>query len=157
MKEGNLQQLLDCSSLSQGRILLASHIPMSQAPIGETHHSSNLFAWHETEGKPYCKDDEVIPTSSIRWGRVSLKGGFEGWQFSPDGYGAVLKVKKGMEWVIVARPVASSNTTQLGQHPDFRDFASPNLFVRKFKIDGPSLDNSCWILEAVLLRENTQL
>jgi len=124
---------------------------MSQAPIGETLHSSNLFAWHETEGKPYCKDDEVIPTSSIRWGRVVLKGGFEGWQFSPDGYGIVLKVQRGMEWVIVARPIGSD------QPPDFRDFASRNLFVSKFQINGPSLDNSCWILEAVLLRENTQL
>ena len=144
--DGSLDQVLQSSQMDFGKILLVSHISMPRAPVEISKYSSDMYAWNETKGEPYCKETEPVPTGDIRWGRVSLNGAFTGWTLIPKGFGAVIEVKTGEEWLIVARPPVAND----GEEHLFRNhFGSVPLFIEQFD---PRKPMSCkWRLEAMYL------
>lgn len=154
-RDGTMQQVLDCSKLATGRILLAPHIPMSRAAVDLSSYSSDSFAWDETEGWPFCKITEPVPVSNIRWARISLKCAFQGWRISPDGFGTALEVKSGSEWVIIARPAGQNYPNKPGSHPDFNDMGLLHLFLKNFNSSVPNEHN--WDMEAVVLAAGSRL
>jgi hypothetical protein len=154
-RDGTMQQVLDCSRLTTGRILLAPHILMSRAAVDLSSYSSDSFAWDETEGSPFCKITEPVPVSNIRWARISLKCAFQGWHLSPDGFGTALEIKSGCEWVIIARPCGRSDPNKPGLNPDFNDMGLLHLFLNNFDSSVPNEDN--WDIEAVVLAAGSRL
>jgi hypothetical protein len=147
-----LQQILQNASDDDGAILLASHIAMPRASVEISTFSSDVYAWNETEGEPYCKETEHVPTGDIRWGRASTMGAFTGWTLIPDGFGAVLDIKAGSEWLVVARPPSSKVDKY---EPLIDHFGDINLFLDDF--DPRNCRPDKWHIEAMYLGTNTRV
>jgi hypothetical protein len=130
--------------MKSGKILLVSNISMPRASVELSHYASDVYAWNETEDEPYCKEDQPVPTRDIRWGRAALEGAFAPWQLIPEGFGAVLEVKTGAEWLIVARPPSVNDDEY---EPVTGYFSRLSIFLADFQ----SRSSNKWHVEAILL------
>jgi hypothetical protein len=147
-----LLQILQNASHDDGAILLAPQIAMPRAPVDISAFASDVYAWNETEGEPYCKETEHVPTADIRWGRASMTGAFMTWTLLPEGFGAVLDIKAGSEWLVVAR---SPSIHEDKYEPLINHFANINLFLDNFIPTNCMPDK--WHLEAMHLQPNTRV
>jgi hypothetical protein len=131
---------------------LVDHIPLTRAPVEISTYSSDVYAWNETEGERYCKESEHVPTADIRWGRASLMGAFTGWRIIPEGFGSVIEIKTGNEWLIVARPTSVDQDTYV---PITDYFAKITLFLDDFHPQHPNSHR--WHLEAIYLEARSRM
>jgi hypothetical protein len=127
---------------------------MSRAHVEMENFASDLYAWNETEGLPYCKNSEKFPTVDIRWAYVSLKGAFSSWKMSPDGFGTFFNIRSGAIWLLFARPSGTHPTTK-GRDPDLNWFSNCGLFLKKF--NPTESGEEIWDIEAVYVSSGNRM
>jgi hypothetical protein len=150
-KDGTLKQIMECATMNSGRILSTSYLPMWRASIQMSSFASDVYAWNETEGLPYCKASENFPIGDIRWGHASLKGAFSPWKMSPDGFGTFFEVRSGAVWLLFARPPGTHPTIK-GCDPDLNMLTSCTIFLKKF--DPAQSGEKVWDIEALYVSTN---
>ena len=101
-KDGTLNQIIECATSNSGPILSTLYLSMCRTAVEMESFASDVYAWNETEGLPYCKSDEKFPTADIRWAYISLKGAFSPWKMSPNGFGTFIDIRSGAIWLLFA-------------------------------------------------------
>lgn len=113
----------------------------------DTPFSSESYAWQQTEDNSFCDNIMAFPMADIRWGSVSTRGAFRGWQVAPNGFGLVIDVKAGLIWAVVAKPKIIPGVA--------KHFANINIFMNGFnRFSGNS---HLWDLEGIVLRPGNRL
>ncbi|KAJ3506772.1 hypothetical protein NLJ89_g6681 [Agrocybe chaxingu] len=145
MRRGTLGQILQCSLLSKGKILSASPHLMGLSNVHSHPFSSEVHAWRQTRGLPFCKANTPFPADQMHWTFIATSGAHSSWTMAPHGYSTCIDVMAGKVWYIVGRP----KTTR----PD--TMAATNIFLNNFDMEAPNLH--LWDLEAMLLEPRTRL
>lgn len=101
LKEGNLQQMLACARMENGKVLNTLSFPMINAGIQNEAFSSDVAAWNKTLAEPICKYHAAMPVGDIRWGHCATRGAFEGFRINPHGLGMFIDVLHGLKWCIL--------------------------------------------------------
>ncbi|KDR65087.1 hypothetical protein GALMADRAFT_82293, partial [Galerina marginata CBS 339.88] len=143
---GNLQQILDCTTQENCKILNVLDLPNSTSPLPITQYSSELIAWNATIRSMFCQPHEHFPTSDMSWFLVGLANALHLGHIDSDGLGTVVEVRNrdgGKYWMKATRI------------PQTREkLANVNLFI-KFNLELPDLKH--WILEGILLTNKTRI
>jgi hypothetical protein len=116
--------------------------------------ASDLYAWRETEGLPYCRHNENFPKGDIRWVYISLKGAFSPWKMSPDGFGTFFNIRSGAIWLLFARPPGTHPLTK-GRDPDLNWFSNCDLFLKKF--NSTQSQEEIWDIEAIYVSSGNRM
>lgn len=140
---GTLRQVLECSRNPKGKILNSAILALAAEPAGREKFSSDTTAWTETMDEAVFADEVHMPTGDTRWGQVSTRGAFEGFQLAGDGFGRYIDVLTGTKWLIVARP--TSGSCRFSEVESFLSESFINFGVGE------------WFLEAILLSPGTRL
>ncbi|KAF9049143.1 hypothetical protein BJ165DRAFT_1464582 [Panaeolus papilionaceus] len=144
LRSGTLEQVLQCATMENGKILNALDLPMPTATLEETCFTTDLVSWRLTMGELNCPRGEEYPTSKFRWALVTTKGGLHWVHLDNDGFATFIHVRTGAKWWIIATPKKG--------HEDAAEFAH---LEKDYDASLPRPD--LWDYEAVLLTENTML
>lgn len=104
--------------------------------------SSETYAWQQTEDHSFSNDTEtsaIFPSNHLLYGSAATTGVIHGWRLTPDGFGLVIDVMAGSNWVVVAKPRNNSDI-----------YADINIFMVDFDCYNGNCDR--WDLEGIVLR-----
>jgi hypothetical protein len=117
-------------------------MPPQHTPFG-----SEYVAWRETKSDVYCKQDDSSLLNLLRWNDISMANSLQWWTPLPHGFGAVMDVRSGSQWIIIATATEPCDDDM---------FEYPTYYLPSFR-RSQAENNLALEVEAILLTQGMRM
>ena len=152
---GTLRHVLRAAQEEQSAILNALSFPLPLAGVEQTAFSSELEAWHLTEGMNFCTNAAHFPTGDMRWGLAATRGARSWIHIDSDGLATFIDVKCGGRYWILFSPPLTQDKHSFGAIDQFLDNFNTVGYDERWKPE--SVDDNSWRAEAIHLKAGSRL
>ncbi|KAG6820062.1 hypothetical protein H0H93_005902 [Arthromyces matolae] len=107
--------------------------------------STDVVAWRETRGRPYCPPLEPFPVSDVRWWLAATPTSLHHWHIDASGMNTIVRVETGGKLWVVGVP----------KDGKFEDFAKTSMYASDYDLSGVNKDR--WNSEMIVLGPGSSL